>query len=137
MRLLRPMAIIAAFLIIAFSSPPSLLSQTAPKPYHPKRPAPRQSHLKRPPRADALAAVISDLLRLDPLAPGSPDEKDSEKRATKFGRYDSKNFIFTPLLEFSELELSSDDIWVDATSGKIWFAYKGHLLRLPLPAQMN
>ena len=60
---------------------------------------------------------------------------DGEKGATKFGRYDSKNFVFTPLLEFSELELKSDDIWVDATSGKIWFAYKGHLLRLPLPAQ--
>jgi hypothetical protein len=62
---------------------------------------------------------------------------DSEKGATKFGRYDSKNFVFTPLLEFSELELSGDDIWVDATSGKIWFAYKGHLLRLPLPARPN
>ncbi len=62
---------------------------------------------------------------------------DYEKRATKFGRYDSKNFVFTPLLEFPELELSSDDIWVDATSGKIWFAYKGHLLRLPMPAQMK
>jgi hypothetical protein len=26
-------------------------------------------------------------------------------------------------------------IWLDATGGKIWFAYKGHLLRLPMPAQ--
>jgi len=55
------------------------------------------------------------------------------KRMTRFGRYDSKNFVFTPLLEFPELELSGDDIWVDAAGGKIWFAYKGHLLRLPLP----
>jgi hypothetical protein len=60
---------------------------------------------------------------------------DREKRATKFGRYDSKNFVFTPLLEFPELELSSDDIWVDANGGKIWLVYQGHLLRLPLPAQ--
>jgi hypothetical protein len=60
---------------------------------------------------------------------------DGEKGATKFGRYDPKNFVFTSLLEFSELELSSDDIWVDADGGKIWFAYRGHLLRLPLPAK--
>jgi PAS domain-containing protein len=78
MGLLRPTAIIAAFLIIAFSAPPALLSQTASKPSQPKRPAPRQSHPKRPPRADALAAVISDLLRLDPLEPRMLDEKDSE-----------------------------------------------------------
>jgi hypothetical protein len=62
---------------------------------------------------------------------------DREKRTTRFGRYDSKNFVFTSLLEFPELELSSDDIWVDAAGGKIWFAYKGHLLRLPLPEQMK
>src|SRR5262245_52652210 len=62
---------------------------------------------------------------------------DREKRTTRFGRYDSKNFVFTSLLEFPELELSGDDIWVDAAGGKIWFAYKGHLLRLPMPAQMK
>ena len=77
MRLLRPTAVIAAFMIIASSAPPALFSQTAPNPSQPKRPAPRQSHPKRPPRADALAAVISDLLRLDPLPPRSLDEKDS------------------------------------------------------------
>jgi hypothetical protein len=62
---------------------------------------------------------------------------DSEKEATKFGRYDFKNFVFTSLLEFPELELNIDDIWVDTASNKIWFAYKEHLLRLPLPAQMK
>jgi HEAT repeats len=60
---------------------------------------------------------------------------DREKRATKFGRYDSKKFVFTPLLEFPELTLSSHDIWVDANGGKIWLVYQGHLLRAPLPAQ--
>jgi hypothetical protein len=60
---------------------------------------------------------------------------DWEKKATKFGRYDTKNFVFTPLLEFPGLSLSSDDIWVDADGGKIWFVYRGHLLRLPLPAE--
>jgi hypothetical protein len=60
---------------------------------------------------------------------------DWEKNATKFGRYDTKNFVFTPLLEFTEMILNSDDIWVDGDAGKIWFVYQGHLLRLPLPAQ--
>ena len=60
---------------------------------------------------------------------------DREKGGTKFGRYDFKNFVFTSLLEFPELELNTDDIWVDAARSKIWFAYKGHLLRLPMPAQ--
>ncbi|HEV2669372.1 MAG TPA: hypothetical protein VG324_30925, partial [Blastocatellia bacterium] len=58
---------------------------------------------------------------------------DWEKKVTRFGRYDSKNFSFTLLLEIPELKLSDDDIWVDAAGGKIWFVYKGHLLRLPLP----
>jgi hypothetical protein len=58
---------------------------------------------------------------------------DRMKRATKFGRYDSKNFVFTSLLEFPELEFNSHDIWVDTDGGKIWFVYRGHLLRLPLP----
>src|SRR5262245_42172128 len=60
---------------------------------------------------------------------------DREKRATKFGRYDSKNFVFTPLLEFPELTLNSQDIWVDTDGGKIWFVHLGYLLRAPLPAQ--
>jgi HEAT repeat protein len=77
-----------------------------------------------------------------PQSAGSPNLfwaaiYDVEKRTTRFGRYDSKNFVFTPLLEFPELEFSGDDIWVDATSHKIWFAYKGHLLRLPMPGQMK
>jgi len=85
--------------------------------------------------------LIATLSRA-PQSAGSPNLfwaaiYDVEKRMTRFGRYDSKNFVFTPLLEFPELELSSDDIWVDATGGKIWFAYKGHLLRLPMPAQMK
>src|SRR5690348_5297207 len=73
MSLHRPTTIIAAILILAFSAPPSLFSQTAPKPSPPKQPAPRQTHTKRPQRADALAAAINDLLKLDPLPPGSPD----------------------------------------------------------------
>jgi hypothetical protein len=85
MRLLRPTVVIAAFLIIAFSAPPSLYSQTAPKPSPPKRPAPRQSHPKRPQRADALAPAINELLKLDPLLPRSPDSDspDTSERKEK------------------------------------------------------
>jgi HEAT repeats len=60
---------------------------------------------------------------------------DGDEKTTRFGRYDTKNFAFTSLLEFPELELSGDDIWVDDSGGKVWFTYKGHLLRLPMPAQ--
>lgn len=77
MRFLRPTAIIAAFLIIAVSIPPSRFSQPAPKPSRPKQPSPRQRQHMRPQRADALAPAINELLKLDPLAPESADEKDS------------------------------------------------------------
>src|SRR5262245_14829117 len=85
MCLLRPTTIIAAFLIIAFSAPPSLLSQPAPKPSLPKQPAPRQSRPRRSQRADALAVAINELLKLDPLPPGSPDSgsPDTSERDEK------------------------------------------------------
>jgi hypothetical protein len=75
---IRPPAIIALFLIVAVLIPQSLFSQTAPRPSKPSQPATPKRQTMRPQRADALAAVISDLLRLDPLAPRSLDEKDSE-----------------------------------------------------------
>src|SRR5262252_5493868 len=78
MNSLRPPAIIAAFLIIAFSAPPSLLSQPAPAPSRPKQPAPPKRQARRPQRADALAPAINELLKLDPPAPKSIGEKNSE-----------------------------------------------------------
>src|SRR5262245_43066995 len=85
MRLLRPTTIIAAFLIIAFSAPPSLLSQPAPRPSRPKQPAPPKRHTRRPQRGDALAAAINELLKLDPLPPGSQDSDspDTSERNEK------------------------------------------------------
>ncbi|HEX5084424.1 MAG TPA: HEAT repeat domain-containing protein, partial [Blastocatellia bacterium] len=68
MRLLRPTAISAAFLIVAVSTPPSMFSQTAPRRRQPNRPQ----------RADALAPAINELLKLDPLNPILLSEKDSE-----------------------------------------------------------
>jgi HEAT repeat protein len=85
MRLSRPTAIIAAFLIIAFSVPPSLLSQTAQKPSRPKQPAPPKRQTRRPLRADALAAAINKLLKLDPplresLDSNSPDASERKEK---------------------------------------------------------
>jgi hypothetical protein len=73
---------------------------------------------------------------------GNPNEfwaatTDWNKRATSLGRYDTRNFVFTPLVELPGLILRNTDFWVDATEGKIWFTYHGHLLRMPLPAKMK
>jgi hypothetical protein len=62
MRLLRPTAIIVAFLTVAVSIPQPLFSQTAPKSPEPKRSQPRQRQPERPQRADALASTIKKLL---------------------------------------------------------------------------
>src|SRR5215510_8665111 len=83
MRLLRPTAIIAAFLIIAFSAPPSLISQTAPKLSRPKQPAPSKLQTRRPQRADALAPAINELLKLDPRPPKSPDSDSPDTSELK------------------------------------------------------
>ncbi len=71
---------------------------------------------------------------------GNPNEfwaaiYDYQKRVTNIGRYNTKSFAFTPRVELPELNLSRNDFWVDAAAGKIWITYRGHLLRLPLPAQ--
>jgi hypothetical protein len=60
---------------------------------------------------------------------------DSRKNGTTVGRYDSKNFSFTPLFELPELRLISDDFWVDAAAGKIWITYQGQLLRVAMSAK--
>jgi hypothetical protein len=85
MRLLRPTTIIAAFLIITFSAPPALLSQTAPKPSQSKQPAPPKRQLRRPKRDDALAAAINELLKLGPVPRESPDSDspDTSERNEK------------------------------------------------------
>ncbi len=60
---------------------------------------------------------------------------DWNKNATNIGRYDIRNFAFTPLVELPELILRNSDFWVDAAAGKIWITYQGQLLRIPLPAK--
>jgi hypothetical protein len=60
---------------------------------------------------------------------------DEQNRVTRFGRYDSRNFVFTSLVELPGLTVDNSDFWVDVDASKIWFVYQGQLLRLPLPAQ--
>ncbi|HQR36149.1 MAG TPA: HEAT repeat domain-containing protein [Blastocatellia bacterium] len=57
---------------------------------------------------------------------------DTKKKATAVGRYDLRTFNFTPVVELPELRLNSSDTWADAKSGKLYFVYLGHLLRIPL-----
>src|SRR5215510_5076716 len=61
---------------------------------------------------------------------GNPNEfwatvPDSQKGVTNIGRYDSRNFVFKPLIELTGLTLSKSDFWVDANAGKIWMTYRG------------
>jgi hypothetical protein len=85
---------------------------------------------------------LRDVFAREPQPTGNPNEfwaaiPDSQKRVTNIGRYDSKTFAFTPLIELQGLTLSNSDFWVDAAGGKIWLTYRGHLLRIPLPAKSN
>jgi hypothetical protein len=74
---IRKPAIIALFLIVAVLIPQPLFSQTAQKPSQPIQPAPPKRQTRRTQRVEALAPAISELLKLNPLAPKSLSEKNS------------------------------------------------------------
>ena len=57
---------------------------------------------------------------------------DSEKNLTRVGRYDARAFRFKPLMEIPEIYFTSEMMWVDEDAQRIYLAYNGHLLRLPL-----
>jgi hypothetical protein len=57
---------------------------------------------------------------------------DDEKNYTEIGRYNTKSFIFIPLIKFPKMLFDSMQIWVDEAEDKIYLAYNGHLLRLSL-----
>lgn len=76
---------------------------------------------------------------------GQPDEfwaaiPDSEKDETSIGKYNSKSFVFKPLLKLPKILLKSMDIWVDENEGFVYFVYgqrwrdQAHVLRVPLNA---
>jgi hypothetical protein len=52
--------------------------------------------------------------------------------STEVGRYDAKRFVFTPVSRFPKISFDSMQMLVDEAEGKIYVAYNGHLLRLPL-----
>jgi HEAT repeat protein len=85
-------------------------------------------------------ALLADGAARELQPTGKPNEfwaviYSQQQRGSSFGRYDSKNFSFTPVVELPDLRLTSNDVWVDAVAGKIWITYQGQLLRLPLPTQ--
>jgi len=57
---------------------------------------------------------------------------DSEKNLTRVGLYNTRAFSFKPLMEIPEINFTSDNMWVDEAAQRIYLAYNGHLLRLPL-----
>jgi hypothetical protein len=55
-----------------------------------------------------------------------PDEKE-----TVVGVYNARTFVFKPMLTVPEISFDSMDMWVDASDGKLYFVYQGHLLAAP------
>jgi len=70
-------------------------------------------------------------------ATGKPDEfwaaiPNEAKDQTKVGRYNLKTFSFTTALTIPHIAFDSMSMWVDEKRGKIYLAYKGQLLSIPL-----
>lgn len=68
---------------------------------------------------------------------GKPSEfwaamPDPRKDETIVGVYDSQFFNFKPVLRVPKIIFDSMSMWADPQSGKVYFAYKGHLLAAPL-----
>lgn len=57
---------------------------------------------------------------------------DERTRTSSIGRYSDRTFTFRPVLNIPNIELLPMTIWVDEPGGKVYFAYQGHLLSLPL-----
>lgn len=68
---------------------------------------------------------------------GKPDEfwaaiPDSEKNQTQIGTYNQRTLTFKALITLPLIEFDSMRMWVDETEAKVYFAYSGHLLSVPL-----
>jgi len=105
-------------------------------------------HMLLDPASGKLEAVKGDLdplghQKFRPLQPVAGSQEywaaipDSEKNLTRVGRYDARAFSFKPLMENPEIFFTSDEMWVDETVRRIYLAYKGHLLRLPLASDQK
>jgi hypothetical protein len=100
-------------------------------------------HMLLDPASGKLESVQGDLeplghQNLRPLQPVTGSQEywaaipDSEKNLTRVGRYDTRAFSFKPLMEIPEVRFTSEAMWVDEAAKRIYLAYNGHLLRLPL-----
>jgi hypothetical protein len=58
-----------------------------------------------------------------------PDESNG---STKFGLYDLRTFSFETLRVIPHLKFDSKSMWVDQVKGRIYIAYAGQLISLPL-----
>jgi len=56
-----------------------------------------------------------------------------DSQSTEVGRYNTRSFIFSRTLSVPSLRFSSEQMWVDEQEGKVYVAYRGHLLRMALP----
>lgn len=52
---------------------------------------------------------------------------------TEIGRYSAAEFTFEKVVKLPIMRLSNTDTWVDEAERKIYIAYHGQLLRVPLP----
>ncbi|MBX3245097.1 MAG: HEAT repeat domain-containing protein [Acidobacteria bacterium] len=57
---------------------------------------------------------------------------DSKKDETVIGIYDAGIFEFKPVITLPRIKFNSMEMWVDRSSERILFAYRGHLLSVPL-----
>jgi len=57
---------------------------------------------------------------------------DETKNQTQVGRYNLKDFSFTPVLVVPKISFDSMSMWVDEKQGKIYVVYRDQLIRLPL-----
>ena len=105
-------------------------------------------HMLLDPASGKLESVKGDFeplghQNLRPLQPVAGSQEywaaipDSEKNLTRVGRYDARAFSFKPQMEIPEILFTSDETWIDETARRIYLAYKGHLLRLPLSSDQK
>jgi hypothetical protein len=57
---------------------------------------------------------------------------DREKDQTQIGRYNLKSFSFTPVLTVPHINFDSMSMWVDEKHNKVYVAYHGQLISIPL-----
>lgn len=74
-----------------------------------------------------------------PLQPvtGKPDEfwaavPNADGNYTEIGTYTLRTLTFRSVLKLPQIEFTSVRMWVDETEYKVYFAYEGHLLSVPL-----